>query len=615
MASLVGTLRKLNISKGKATLTNVDLAAALKVSWQGLLSTLLVIGVSTAVMFSLKLEVYNVNMVYMLATLAVTVWFGLAAGVLTAILAFFCFDYFFIPPIFTFIINALQGWIAIFLFLGTALLANQVAGRARLNSQKAQARTQEVTALYELATTVITRIDRTDMLQAVLQHVVTALDIDSCTLFLAAEPDAQGHELSLEKALFAQKPAEESEMADASSNNEQPVDNQRVSFQTVQHPNLGLALAAFGRNQPAFFSLEYYDDFATATLLIASSPPNISHFIPLSESASKGKSQVAYLPLASGSHRLGVLVLLKRNQATFEVEERRLYEIFASHVALAVEHARLVEETAQVAALRDTDRLKSALLASVSHELRTPLTSVKTAVGNLLAKDIEWTVEERNEFLTIIDQETDRQTRLVSNLLDLSRMEAGVLKPDFGWYYLPEIIEEVIERLKSSPVTSTHLITSRFVPEIPLARMDYLQIDQVLTNLIENAAKYSEPGKPIQVQVEIVIASEILHQPISKVSGSELAIGQPQSGQTILVVKIIDEGVGIPSGQLEYIFDKFYRVQSEQNDLVARVPGSGIGLTIAKGIVEAHGGEIWAQNRLYGGSIFTFTLPVTSHGT
>jgi len=551
----------------------IQLASALHLSWQGVLFSLATVATSTALLFGLGLAPYNVNMIYVLLTLFATVWFGLASGVLTAVLAFLCFDYFFIPPYFTFLIDAGQGWIAVFLFLGTALFANQVAGRARLHDRQAQERAQEVAALYDVATAVITRIDRTEMLRVVLQKLCEALALSSGTLFLSSKDEVPG-EIPLTEVVR--------------------IENSPLPGVLPRHPDPALVQTVIRRNEATFL--------AGQNLGIEPTPVKESK-TPRQESS---YGPVAYFPLVSGSQKLGVLVLVARPQADqleFDGESRRLLAVFSGHVALAVEHAVLIEKTAQLAALRESDQLKSALLASVSHELRTPLTSIKAATDNLQTGDINWSVEERKEFLAVIEQETERLIRVVSNLLDLSKIEAGVLKPDFGWHFLPEIVEEVVERLRNTPLMHSHSITTSFAAAIPLTMIDYVQIDQVLTNLIENAAKYSRPGQPVQVQVEIKTAHQLELEPPDGASLSALA-------QTrVLVVKVVDEGIGIPPGQLNLIFDKFYRVHNK-NEMKLEVAGSGIGLTIAKGIVEAHGGQIWAQNRAYGGTIFSFTLPI-----
>ncbi|MBN9389977.1 MAG: DUF4118 domain-containing protein [Chloroflexi bacterium] len=577
--ALFRTARKTTGSTGPGVKLNSLLySSTARLRWQGILFSFASIGASTALMVFFNVAPYNVNMVYMLLTLVATVWFGLGTGVLTAVLGFACFDFFFIPPYLTLVIDAGQGWTAVFLFLGTALFANQVAGRARESTRQAQRRALEATALYEVATAVITKIDQGEMLLQVLQKVSRVLDAAGCTLFLAGDSRENGLHL-------------------VESTRVDNFDKKKISFPIRPHPDPVLAEAVFNQNRLAFYS---------GPVLVEPDPaPTRS---PGSE-PEKRWGAIAYVPLVYGSKVLGVMTLISlraEEGQTFSSEEKRLIQVFANHVALAVEHARLIKEAAEVAALRDSDKLKSALLASVSHELRTPLTSIKTATANLRSSGIDWDIEDRVEILDIIEQETDRLTRLVSNLLDLSKIEANSLRPNFGWYYLPEIVMKVVQRLQKTPLVQSHPVSTSFPPDLPLARVDFLQIDQVLTNLLENAAKYSPPDSPIAVQVEVLPVSR-LKPPQGK--GSAFFKAKPD--QEMLVVKVLDEGQTIPPAEFERIFDKFYRIQPKALPKAAKPMGTGMGLAISKGIIEAHEGVIWAQNRLYGGNVFTFALPVT----
>jgi two-component system sensor histidine kinase KdpD len=160
----------------------------------------------------------------------------------------------------------------------------------------------------------------------------------------------------------------------------------------------------------------------------------------------------------------------------------------------------------------------------------------------------------------------------------------------------------VLERLKGT-VLKEHPVSTSFSPSIPLALVDYLQMDQVLTNLLENAAKYSAPTSPITIQVEV-------HDPANINGPDGDTLDKTIHTPRVLLLKVLDEGRGIPTAELELIFDKFYRVRSDINILGADTTGTGMGLAITRGIVEAHGGKVWAQNRLYGGAIFTVALPV-----
>jgi two-component system, OmpR family, sensor histidine kinase KdpD len=261
----------------------------------------------------------------------------------------------------------------------------------------------------------------------------------------------------------------------------------------------------------------------------------------------------------------------------FRAEDQRTLTTFVDQAALALERARLSGEAAQTAALTQSDELKSALLAAVSHDLRTPLASIKASATSLLDNSVEWDRATRQDFLEAIDEETDRLTLMVSNLLDLSRIEGGALRPQKDWYDIDELIVDVRARL--APRTRTHPLTVDVQPDLPLLRFDYVQIAQVLVNLIENAVKYTADGTPIAVAA---------HQ----VPGA-------------IEISVHDDGPGIPREHQLRLFDKFYRAYA-----ATAAPGAGIGLAISKGLVEAHGGTIWVESEPASGTTFRFTLPL-----
>ncbi|HEY6539524.1 MAG TPA: ATP-binding protein, partial [Ktedonobacteraceae bacterium] len=176
--------------------------------------------------------------------------------------------------------------------------------------------------------------------------------------------------------------------------------------------------------------------------------------------------------------------------------------------------------------------------------------------------------------------EADRLNRLVANLLDMSRIEAGVLKPEKEWYPLDELIHDVLGRMQ--PMLQGREVHTDIPDDLPPIELDYLQIDQVLTNLLENATRHTPPGSPIDMSVKVCDDS--------------------------IMVSVADRGPGVPSADAERIFDKFYRVLNSEK--AARTTGSGLGLAVSRGLIEAHGGRIWVENRPGDGAIFQFTLPL-----
>ncbi|HYN63054.1 MAG TPA: ATP-binding protein, partial [Candidatus Limnocylindrales bacterium] len=258
----------------------------------------------------------------------------------------------------------------------------------------------------------------------------------------------------------------------------------------------------------------------------------------------------------------------------------RLLEALSAQLWGAVERARLRDEANAAEVLRRADEAKSALLDAVSHDLRTPLASIVASAGSLLQRDVEWPEDERRSFSEAIEQEAQRLDRIVGNLLDLSRLQSGTLEPDRGWYEPSALIHDVAGRLR--PVVAPHPLRLELPEELPPVHLDYSEVDQVLSNLIENAAKYSPP------ETEILVTAAVL-------DGS-------------LLVSVADSGAGISDEAMPRLFEPFFRAAG------ARRGGSGLGLAVARGLVEAHGGRIWAENRAQGGASFSFEIPATGAG-
>jgi signal transduction histidine kinase len=284
------------------------------------------------------------------------------------------------------------------------------------------------------------------------------------------------------------------------------------------------------------------------------------------------------VPLTLNGGPIGVIELERAERAFGEGEER-LCAALANHVALAIGNLQRAEQAREVAALKKIDRLKTELLSTVSHELRTPLGSIKGYATTLMEHESRLSRDERREFLEIIDTESDRLDELIRNLLDMSRLEAGVLRMDREPVELSEVVRSCAQRVQR--LTERHRILMSWDCD-HLVEADPRRIAQVVTNLLENAVKYSPDGG------EIVIG------------------GRAQGG--MLEVSVADQGVGIPSRDLHRVFDRFHRVEGE---ISKRVGGTGLGLAICQRLVEAHGGKISVDSRLGKGSTFSFTLPLS----
>ncbi len=273
-------------------------------------------------------------------------------------------------------------------------------------------------------------------------------------------------------------------------------------------------------------------------------------------------------------------ILLWHTAPAISLGETRLIQTFASQAALALERARLAQAESRAKVLEESDRLKSAILSSVSHELRTPLSTIKAAASSLRGHDVNWDSPARVELIAAIDDESDHLNMLVGNLLDMSRIEAGVLKPKREWNIMAEIISGVLVRMKHLAVE--HKFEINVPEELPLVPVDYVQMEQVFTNLLSNSLKYAPVNTVVRVRAQV--EDGVIH------------------------VLVSNQGPQIPRAHLERIFDKFYRITAAD-----RVTGTGLGLSICKGIIEAHGGHIWAEN-LVDGLGFNFTVPLLWDG-
>ena len=285
------------------------------------------------------------------------------------------------------------------------------------------------------------------------------------------------------------------------------------------------------------------------------------------------------IPIQAARAVLGE-IRLWRAKPEIASSEKRLFQTFASQGALALERARLMQSESRAQVLEESDKLKTAILSSISHELRTPLSTIKAAASSLRGKDVSWDSPARAELVNAIDDEADHLNLLVGNLLDMSRIESGALKPKREWNILHEIISGVLVRLKH--LVADHKVVIDIPENFPLIPVDYVQMEQVFTNLISNSSKYAPGGTLIRISARV-------------------------DNETVRV-QVNNQGPKVPPEHLEKIFDKFFRITAAD-----RVTGTGLGLSICKGIIEAHKGRIWAEN-VVDGLAFNFTLPLLWDG-
>jgi two-component system sensor histidine kinase KdpD len=288
-------------------------------------------------------------------------------------------------------------------------------------------------------------------------------------------------------------------------------------------------------------------------------------------------ARVVCVPLRSGlgQENLGVLSLAPKDAAPLSVDQRHFVDGFARQVALAFERARLAE-TAKAAALRaKAEEMRSSLLSAVSHDLRTPLGAITGAATTLRDGTGALEPRERAELLETICEEADRLERLVRNLLDMTRLESGTLEVKREWVPLEEIVGAALNRLEAQ--LAGRPIRTRLPAELPLLSADPVLLEQAFINLLENARKHTPSGTPIEIDA--------------------------RAGSATTTIEVADRGPGLPPGSESRVFERFFRAPG------ARVPGAGLGLAICRGIVEAHGGTITAENRDGGGALFRIVLP------
>ena len=286
------------------------------------------------------------------------------------------------------------------------------------------------------------------------------------------------------------------------------------------------------------------------------------------------------VPLYASKGLIGQ-IFLHGKASVISLDQERLLQTCASQGAIALERAILTENETRARVLEESDRLKTAILSSVSHELRTPLATIQASATSLFNSNVPFDPEARSELQTLLLEEVEHLTQLVGNLLNMSRIEAGALKLQCQWNSLAEIVDTSIRRLRRS--TAQHVIEVDVSEDLPLVYVDQVLMEQVFINLIGNSLKFSPPGTTIRVSAGI-------------------ADGAMQ-------VAVSNQGPTIPSDSLGHIFEKFYLIPGMEH-----LRGTGLGLSICQGIVEAHGGKIWAEN-LDQGVAFRFSLPNISHDT
>jgi len=287
-------------------------------------------------------------------------------------------------------------------------------------------------------------------------------------------------------------------------------------------------------------------------------------------------------PLRNSSAWYGALALHFANSQPWNSHDVRHMEGLVDQVLIAIDNVFLLNSEARARAeAEQANQLKMRFLAMISHELRTPLTTIKGFSTTLLAEDVVWEADQQRRFLTIVDQETDKLTDLIEQLLDLSRLQAGTLRIAPKPYAFQQVLDEAMVHL--NVLTTNHRLIIQTDGQLPTLNVDSQRIAQVLENLVANSVKYSPHSTDIRLT--------------AKFMGNHLQ------------VDVTDQGIGIPPDEHKHIFDAFHQIKRQNN-----ASGAGLGLAICKGLIEAHGGNIWIQETNSSGTTISFSLPLTLSG-
>lgn len=480
-----------------------------------------------ATLFSLSFEekmgLINIALLYQLPVIMSAFWWGRWPSYFAALCGLAAFDFVFVPPTLTFTVADIHYLWSFITFLFMAFIIGRRTELLRSEAASARQRERSTRALYQFSREIAGIIDLELISQELVKQAAETLSRSVVVML----PDQSG-----QLAIWAESYTR--------------IDGSR---QLLQNPTeMAAASWSFQQGQVAGRST---DTLANAMYL--------------------------YIPLKTTDNIVGVLGVHVKEKNVLP-EEKRLIDAWTGLAAIAVERAKLAKQAREAALLLESDRLRTALFNSVSHELRTPLASIIGSASTLVEAEDMYSKTARHELLETIQDGAARMERIVANLLDIARLESGMMQLKIDWCDIEDIIGTSLNRLRET--TKRYTLTVNVSPDIPMLKADCVLLEQVLINIIDNAVKYSPQGS------ELLISAE--------------------SKEGTVIVSVSDNGVGIPEEELSKVFDKFYRIQQPKH-----ISGTGLGLSICKGIIEAHGGLIWAERRPSGGTTICFQIPVS----
>jgi two-component system sensor histidine kinase KdpD len=462
----------------------------------------------------------TIAMLYLLSVVITAYLWGLGPSILVSVLGVLAFDFFHVPPYLNFRVADTQYIFTFLALLLVGVVISYLATRVRHQTDSARRREHQTAALYSLGRDLAVSSDLNSYVSAITNRAKETFGHDAI-IYL---PDTENKDTLKPYA-----------------------DNMNIS---IDENELAAAIWSYQHQKIV--------GHGTDTL------PN---------------AKARYLPLVTARGIVGVIAISAIDTTDeLTVEQERLLKAYADLAAVAIESILLANEAQNTQVLRSTEKLQTALLNAVSHDLRTPLVSVIGVLSSLQEKGIHLDDAAKINLIQVAREEAERLNHLITNLLDVSRIEAGAIKISQQPSDVQDLIGSAIEQLGSR--TGICPVNMEIPADLPYVSVDFGLIVQTLVNILDNALKYSPDGSPIDIKARQV--------------GREIQI------------EIADRGLGIPPQDLSHIFDKFYRIQRPDN-----VTGTGLGLSICKGIVEAHSGRIIAENRPGGGTTIRIVLPVT----
>jgi two-component system sensor histidine kinase KdpD len=548
---------------------------------------LVVLTVATVAMYAVRgsLDKAHVALVYLLIVLAASSLGGRGLGLTVAGLAFLCFDSFFLVPYHTLTIQNPLDWLVLVAFLVTSVVAAQLLHRANTTAEEATQRAIEVDRLAALGAETLNAADADEALSAIADVIRNSADAEECDIFL------QGIDGRIVHVAQSTRDVE-----DTRANRSGVRPGSLVEW-ILEHGSSAVELAdgtvRVAHELPQFDELPGSQRWASqhegvAAVLAVMHDGDATGFARLRRSVRpeqdrEGRRSPAIavralaLPLQVQDRTVGVLRLAACEEMSLTPEQARLLMALAYYAALGVERARLVRTAERAEAERRLESLRSALLTAVSHDLRTPLTTIKGVASEIRRHD---GIERAN----IIEAEADRMDALVSDLLDLSRIHAGAVQPAIAVNTVDDLLGAAL-RAAAGVLAGRQVAVDAPTDTLLTGYFDFTQTLRIVTNLLDNAAKYSPPGSPVDIRV--------------------------RREADWLLIEVKDRGPGVPDSEREKIFAPFYRPPGVPPD----VRGHGLGLSIAKGLAEAQRSNLRFTPRPGGGSVFSLELPAANAGT